>query len=100
MQRPQPQQQNQQRVISSGQQSIGSLDSQFDGQAAPSARAPNTQSQSAADFPPLGHQLNLHHRRQAPGLNGLGQMNGQLDQSSETASLDGELLQTCIIQKY
>ncbi|KAL1296946.1 hypothetical protein AAFC00_004550 [Neodothiora populina] len=86
VQRPQPQQASQSRVISGGQQPL-SLDSQFDGQSAVAPRGANNQTQSAsADFPPLGGQLNLDRRRQAPGLNGLGQMNGQADQSSDGGS--------------
>jgi len=66
------------------------VDNQYDGQSAAASRGLPTQSQSATpDFPPLGSQLNGQYRRQAPGLNGLGQMNGQADQVSDSGSLDG-----------
>ncbi|KAF1353841.1 hypothetical protein BDV97DRAFT_125088 [Delphinella strobiligena] len=89
VQRPQPQQTTQARVLSGQHQQQLALDSQFDGQSAAASRGGNNQTQSAtADFPPLGGQLNGDRRRQAPGLNGLGQVNGQADQSSDSGSLD------------
>ena len=66
------------------------VDNQYDGQsAAPSRGLPNQSQSATPDFPPLGSQLNGQYRRQAPGLNGLGQMNGQADQVSDEGSLDG-----------
>lgn len=77
-------------MLSGQHQQQLALDSQFDGQSAAASRGGNNQTQSAtADFPPLGGQLNGNRRRQAPGLNGLGQVNGQADQSSDSGSLDG-----------